>query len=304
METQDYIIQLSCEIFESYFDNKISLEECEILLEAMPAAAKPLVKGAYAAYKKGKEAAGKAAEKVKPVADKVSGKVKETIDKHTTEEQREKIKDRMDKIKKNGESINQKFNEKGRGAAKKIMGEKFYSKYEGKVNGVLAGIKAGTIGLSKAVLFGPLDWLFTAVSLSAIMKSDDKVDVMTKRLMENIKTKITELKDKMKDVGRNLVKEANTPNKKTELPSAIKALYTQARAIAKAADNCMERIKNDLQKSSGLVLSESAIDKMDDLVLENGYITEKSYEILDTFIEQSDDIDPEIMLDIVWRYTN
>lgn len=164
------------------------------------------------------------------------------------------IKDGADAAGKAGNAINSTYNKGSERILKTIVPHKFYEKYKDKFDTARASVKVGMFLASKALLFGPLDWLFTAIFTSAIMKSEDVVDKKTKDMIKQLTYQLRVAKDRM----TKLQKDSKTMAEDT-FKTELNKLHALSLTLAKSADAAEKSARAGAAKA----VAESVFDLID-----------------------------------------
>lgn len=190
---------------------------------------------------------------------------------------------------KTGNAVNTAINKTSNVVGKAIAGKRptdtspeVQAKYEAKLNTAKAVIKGGVVVASKAVLFGPLDWLLTASVVKGIAQSDDPSDKM-------IKDKYKEVSDKAKALKERLAVVIDDAKKEDKSDEVFKKQYD---TIALQGMNCakeLDAVKARAQKSQPVTESASLTYSFDKyLIKEDGTLVDNAYELLSMIVEKVD----------------
>lgn len=220
-----------------------------------------------------------------------------TVIKHPTSKESKEI------LKSAADAYNSGMNKRADFVAKKIVKDpsrkgvkvssEVYEKYKKDILKWKTIYKVSEIAVTGLVAVGPIDTVVKAATVTAMTRSNDPVDKATMELLNKMKQKASDLKDKAKDFVRNV---KNKVLSKDQIQKGMNQLEIAGAALAKQTDT----VKKKLSTKSNTI-TESTFMMLDDIILENSTFTEKSYSILLEFVEKADFSNPSVF-DIIMNY--
>jgi hypothetical protein len=162
-------------------------------------------------------------------------------------------------------------------------------------NKIAAGVKAGTFMLSKAALIGPIDWGLDACA--AVVLSDKNKDAVDSKAVEYVKRIANAAKAKYQEFRNFIAQAAAKEISKEQGYAKLKQFEKEALNLASQMDAATKR--QSLPQAVNESYNEEYIPFYDNLILENGLITESGYETIHMLIESATDVSD---IDLVMRY--
>lgn len=156
-----------------------------------------------------------------------------------------------------------------------------YDKYKKDMMKWMVAYKIGECALTSLVAIGPIDAVVKAGMVAAMARSDDHIDKAVMQKMDNLKSKIAAMKNKM-NIFKSKVNKKDLDTNETE--KQVKMLDAMASDVAKQIDfvNYNKPMKKAVNESTDLILSlESFIDTEKEVGIE-------TYEAVIRFIDKAD----------------